>query len=68
MAFFENITREGFNVIMRRQERERLERFHGEERKRFILRCASGGGMRHVKSRAKRKKITLPSLSFMEDR
>lgn len=65
MAFFEGITREGFHAIMRRQERERLERFDGEERKRFMLRCASGGGMQHH-SRRKRK-VTLPTLAFMKD-
>lgn len=65
MAFFEGITREGFNAIMRRQERERLARFEGEERKRFMLRCASGGGMQHHSRR--KKKITLPTLSFMDE-
>lgn len=65
MAFFEGITREGFNAIMRRQERERLERFDGEERKRFMLRCASGGGMQHHSRR--KQKVTLPTLSFMKD-
>lgn len=65
MAFFEGITREGFYVIMRRKEKERLDRFHGEERKRFMLRCASSGGMRHHSKR--KQKITLPTLSFMKE-
>lgn len=66
MAFFEGISREGFYAIMRRQERKRMDRFTGEERKRFMLRCASNGGMQHHSRR--KKKITLPKLSFMEDK
>ena len=62
MAFFEGISREGFNVIMRRQERERLARFDGEERKRFMLRCASGGGMQHHSRR--KIKVSLPKMSW----
>jgi hypothetical protein len=65
MAFFENMDPEIFRIIMKRQERERLERFNGEERKRFILRCASNGGMQHH-SRRKRK-VTLPTLSILDE-
>lgn len=51
---------------MKRKQQERLDRWKddAEERKKFILRCASGGGMRHVKSRAKRADISLPKMSW----
>ena len=51
-----------FFATMKRAERERLARFVGEERVRFMLRCASGGGMQHA-SRKKRE-ITLPRFSW----
>ena len=47
---------------MKRAQRERLERFKGEERKRFMLRCASGGGMRHASKR--KVAVTLPKMSL----
>jgi hypothetical protein len=50
---------------MKRREAERMERWNDvEERKKFILRCASGGGMRHVKSRAKRANVSLVKMSW----
>lgn len=56
----------GFFTNVKRMEAERLERWHNdvEERKRFILRCASNGGMRHVST--KKVKVTLPKLSILE--
>ena len=51
-----------FFATMRRAERERLSRFVGEERKRFILRCASGGGMQNADRR--KQKISLPTFSW----
>lgn len=47
---------------LKRAQRERLERFKGEERKRFMLRCASGGGMRHASKR--KVVVTLPKMSW----
>lgn len=65
MAFFEGISREGFIAIMSQQEKKRMDRFHGEERKRFILRCASNGGMRHHTTR--KVKVTLPKMSWEKE-
>lgn len=58
-----------FFANMKRAERERLERYHGdvEERKRWILRCASGGGMQNVKRRNAMKKITVAPLSWTKN-
>lgn len=55
-----------FFETMKRAERERLERFYGdvEEKKRWMLRCASGGGMRHHTTRKKAKAVTLPVMSW----
>lgn len=53
-----------FFATMKRAERERLARFVGEERIRFMLRCASGGGMQHAGRRS--KKISLPSFSWSQ--
>lgn len=57
----ENTERAIFFARLNRAQRERLERFHGEERKRFMLRCASNGGMRHHSTR--KIKITLPKIT-----
>ena len=55
-AFFERI---------KRAERERLERMGDdvEERKRWMLKCASGGGMQHH-SRKKNVKVSLAKMSW----
>lgn len=53
-----------FFETMKRAQAERMERIYGdvEEKKRWMLRCATGGGMRHHSKR--RPKITLPTLSW----
>ena len=55
-----------FFSTMKRAERERLDRYYSdpEFRKRFMLRCASGGAMR---GHTKPPKVSLPKLSFMKD-
>ena len=60
-------TRFKFFNEMKRRESERLKRFHGdtEERKRWMLKVASGGGM-NGKGR-RRVPVTLPKLSILED-
>ncbi len=50
-----------FFATMKRAERERLERFCGEERKRFILRCGSTGMRHHSKLKPK---VTLTKFSW----
>lgn len=54
-----------FFARLKRAQKERLERFgnDAEERKRFILRCASGGGMQS-KMRRERIKVNLPKMSW----
>lgn len=48
---------------MKQSEAERLERLETiEEKKRFVLRCASGGGMRHKST--KNPKVSLPKMSW----
>ena len=59
-------TRFEFFNMMKRRQAERLERMKSvEEQKRFILRCASNGGMQH-QSRRKNMKVSLPKLSILE--
>lgn len=64
MLTSEDHKRLAFFRRLKRAERERLERFQDEEtRKRWLLRCGSGGFGR---AKGKQPKITLPKLSCLE--
>lgn len=59
-------TRFEFFNRMKKAQAERLKRMEDvEHRKRWVLACASGGGMRHHS--VKKAKITLPKLKILED-